>query len=253
MKRLPRRLSYGEEATLVEHLDELRSRLFVMLGALLVGFIVAFVFHHYLLDLLNRPLPNRVGKPVTFGVAEPFMTAMWISLYAGLLLALPVFFWQLWSFLVPAVDQRHERQIMFFTALAAVLMVVGIIFGFYVALPAAVHWLTNFDKQQFHVLIRARDYYSFATKVLFAMAIVFELPMFVLALVRLGILSTAQLRRNRKIGYFIVACIAVALPGVDPVTTCLEGIPLAFLYEGSIWLSVLVERRARTDAYPAEV
>src|ERR687885_1513042 len=128
MKRLPRRLAYGEEATLVEHLEELRTRIFVMLGAVLVGFIVAFAFHHYLLDLLNRPLPDRVGKPVTFGVAEPFMTSMWISLYAGFLLALPVIFWKVWAFFVPAIDQRHERQIAFFTGLAAVLMVTGVVF-----------------------------------------------------------------------------------------------------------------------------
>ena len=248
MRLLPRRLSYGEEATLVEHLDELRTRIFVMLGALLLGFVVAFIFHHWLLDLMNRPLPARVGKPTTFGVAEPFLTAMWISLYAGVLLALPVIFWQIWAFFVPAVDSRNERQIAFFTALAAVLMVCGIVFGYYVALPKAVHFLTNFDKQQFHIQIRARDYYSFAAKVLFAMAIVFELPMFVIALVRLGILTTAQLRRNRKIGYFIVACVAVALPGVDPVTTIMEGAPLAVLYEASIWLSVLVERRAKMAA-----
>jgi sec-independent protein translocase protein TatC len=253
MRLLPRRLSYGEEATLVEHLDELRARIFVMLGALLVGFIVAFVFHHWLLDLMNRPLPRAVGKPTTFGVAEPFLTAMWISLYAGVLLALPIIFWQIWAFFVPAVDSRNERQIAFFTGLAAVLMVCGIVFGYYVALPKAVHWLTNFDKEQFHIQIRARDYYSFAAKVLFAMAIVFELPMFVIALVRIGILTSRQLRRNRKIGYFIVACVAVALPGVDPVTTILEGAPLAVLYEASIWLAVLMERREERAAAEPDV
>jgi sec-independent protein translocase protein TatC len=224
-----------------------------MLGALLLGFVVAFVFHHWLLDLMNQPLPKRLGKPTTFGVAEPFMTAMWVSLYAGVLLALPIIFWQVWAFFVPAVEYRNERQIAFFTVLAGVLMVCGVVFGYYIALPKAVHFLTNFDKEQFHVQLRARDYYSFAAKVLFAMAIVFELPMFVLALVRLGILTSAQLRRNRKIGYFIVACIAVALPGVDPVTTVLEGAPLAVLYEASIWLSVLVERRAEAAAAEPDV
>jgi sec-independent protein translocase protein TatC len=253
MRLLPRRLSYGEEATLVEHLDELRTRIFVMLGALLLGFVVAFVFHHWLLDLMNRPLPKTVGKTTTFGVAEPFLTAMWISLYAGVLLALPIIFWQIWAFFVPAVDSRNERQIAFFTGLAAVLMVCGIVFGYYVALPKAVHFLTNFDKEQFRIQIRARDYYSFAAKVLFAMAIVFELPMFVIALVRLGILTTAQLRRNRKIGYFIVACVAVALPGVDPVTTIMEAAPLAILYEASIWLSLLVERRAAAASAEPDV
>ena len=120
----------------------------------------------------------------------------------------------------------------------------GIVFGYFVALPAAVHYLTNYDKNLYDIRIRARDYYSFATMVMLAMALVFELPILVIALVRLGILSTARLRRERRLGYFIVACIAVALPGIDPVTTVIEAIPLVILYELSIWLSVLLERRA---------
>ena len=98
MKRLPRRLRSGEEATLVEHLDELRARIFVSLGALVVGFAIAFVFHRHLLHWLNAPLPADRGKPVTLGVAEPFLTAMKVSLMAGFALALPVVLWQLWSF-----------------------------------------------------------------------------------------------------------------------------------------------------------
>src|ERR1044071_9005808 len=91
MKRLPRRLQHGEEATLVEHLDELRTRIFVCLGALLIGLIVGYVIHDHLIHWLNRPLPEgRVGRPITFGVAEPFLTSFKISLYAGFLLALPV-------------------------------------------------------------------------------------------------------------------------------------------------------------------
>lgn len=244
MKRMPRRLRYGEEATLVEHLEELRQRIFVCLGALLVAFVVAFVFHRHLLHLLNSPLPDRLGKPVTFGVAEPFMTSMWISLYAGFLVALPVFLWQVWAFFMPAVDERHSRTIGMFVLFAALLLVCGVVFGYYVALPAAVHFLTNYDSSQYHILVRARDYYSFSALVLLAMGIVFELPMFVLGLVRLGIVSTAKLRRTRRVGYFIVACVGVALPGVDPVTTMIETIPLWVLYELSIWLSILVERRA---------
>ena len=107
------------------------------------------------------------------------------------------------------------------------------------------HYLTNYDKNEFNIQIRAADYYSFVTMVLIAMAIVFELPVFVLALVRLGILTTRQLRKNRRMGYFIVACVGVALPGVDPVTTLIETVPLWFLFELSIWLSILAERRQR--------
>jgi sec-independent protein translocase protein TatC len=245
MKRLPRRLDHGEEATLVEHLDELRTRIFVCLGALLIGLIVGYVFHDHLIHWLNRPLPEgRVGRPITFGVAEPFLTSFKISLYAGFLLALPVILWQGWSFLAPALEEASQRRIIGFVFLASGLLVAGIVFGYFVALPAAVHYLTNYDKNLYDIRIRARDYYSFATMVMLAMAFVFELPILVIALVRLGILSTARLRRERRLGYFIVACIAVALPGIDPVTTVIEAIPLVILYELSIWLSVLLERRA---------
>jgi sec-independent protein translocase protein TatC len=245
MKRLPRRLEHGEEATLVEHLDELRTRIFVCLGALLIGLIVGYVIHDHLIHWLNRPLPEgRVGRPITFGVAEPFLTSFKISLYAGFLLALPVILWQGWSFLAPALEEASQRRVMGFVFLATGLLVAGIVFGYFVALPAAVHYLTNYDKHLYDIRIRARDYYSFATMVMLAMAVVFELPILVIALVRLGILSTARLRRERRLGYFIVACIAVALPGIDPVTTVIEAVPLVILYELSIWLSVLLERRA---------
>jgi sec-independent protein translocase protein TatC len=252
MKGLPRRLGYGEEATLVEHLEELRERIFVCLGALVLGFIVTYVFHHQVLDWLNRPLPEHVKKPTTFGVAEPFLTVLKISMFGGVLLAAPVILWQLWSFFAPAIDDQQNRRIRIFVLFACSLLVSGIFFGYFVTLPAAVHYLTNFDKEQFNIQLRAKDYYSFTTMVILAMAVVFQLPIFVLALVRLGILSTRQLRRNRRIGYFIVVVIAVALPGIDPFTTALESLPLLVLFELSIWLSILVERRhpAPQEALP---
>jgi sec-independent protein translocase protein TatC len=244
MKRLPRRLRQGEEATLVEHLDELRSRIFVSLGALVLGFVVAFVFHRHLLHWLNAPLPAGRGNPVTFGVAEPFLTAMKVSLMAGFALALPVVLWQLWSFLAPAVEQHAERMVLIFVLFATALLVAGVAFGYWVVLPKAVQFLTNFDQHQFDIKIRAKDYYSFVLTVLFAVGLVFELPIFLLALVRLEVLSTKTLRSNRRLGYFIVAVIAVLLPGIDPVTTTMEAVPLVILYEASIWLAVLMDKRA---------
>jgi sec-independent protein translocase protein TatC len=244
MVRLPRRLHHGEEATLVEHLDELRTRIFVALGALAIGFAVAFVFHHTLLDWLNAPLPEDRGKPITLGVAEPFLTAVKVSMLGGLALATPVVLWQLWSFLAPAVEPNAERTVLLFVAIATVLLACGIAFGYWVVLPKAVHFLTNFDESQFQIQLRAKEYYGFVMTVLLAVGLVFELPIFMLALIRLDVLSTSTLRRNRRLGYFIVAVIAVLLPGIDPVTTTLEMVPLIALYEASIWLGVLVERRA---------
>src|SRR5919197_2242328 len=230
MKRLPRRLRHGEEATLVEHLDELRSRIIVSLVALALGVTVGFIIHRHLIHWLNRPLPEgRIGRPITFGVAEPFLTSFKISIYAGLLLALPVMLWQAWSFLAPAFEEAQQRRVVLFVFLATGLLVCGIVFGYFVALPAAVHYLTNFDKSLYDIRLRARDYYSFATMVMLAMAVVFQLPIVLLALVRLGILSTERLRKERRVGYFVVACIAVALPGIDPVTTVIEAVPLVIL------------------------
>jgi sec-independent protein translocase protein TatC len=249
MAGLPRRLEHGEEATLVEHLEELRQRIFVCLGALLVGFIVAYIFHQRLIHLLTDALPPGYRRLSTFTLGEPFMTSMWISLYAGFLVAIPVILWQGWLFFSPALDPAHARMVRLFTLLATVLLVAGVLFGYYLALPAAAHFLAHYDSTDYRQFIRARDYVSFAAKVLIAMAIVFELPIFVVGLTRTGILTTQKLRKNRRIGYFVVACVAVALPGVDPVTTIMEGIPLVILYEASIWLSLLLDRRsARAQA-----
>jgi sec-independent protein translocase protein TatC len=242
MLRLPRRLAHGEEATLVEHLDELRSRLIVCLLAVVSTSIVTFIFHGYLLTWLNRPLPHRFREPVTFGVTEPFVMSLKISITAGFLLALPIVLWQLWSFLAPAVDERTQRLIAGFAGLASGLLVIGIVFAYFVVLPPAIHFLTGYDKQHYDILVRARDYYSFVTMILAGMGILFELPLFVLALVRIGIITTRRLRRTRRVGYFLVAVLGLTLPGPDPVTTALEVLPLWALYEISIWLAVLSDR-----------
>jgi sec-independent protein translocase protein TatC len=241
---LPRRLSHGDEATLVEHLEELRVRMFVCIGALAAGAIVGFVFHHRVIHWLILALPHQHRQLLTLSPGEPFMTSMWVSIYAGFLLALPIILWQLWGFLIPAFDPAHERMLKYFVLLATILMVAGVAFGYFFALPSATRFLTNYDNSIYDIQIRAKDYLSFAVKVLIGMAIVFELPIFVIGLTRLGVISTATLRSKRRIGYFIVACVAVALPGVDPITTTFEAIPLAILYELSIWLSVLLDRRA---------
>jgi sec-independent protein translocase protein TatC len=241
---LPRRLDHGEEATLVEHLEELRQRLFVCLGSIGVFFVVGYIFHERLIELLKEPLPAAQQDLLTIKIGEPFMTSIWVSLYFGFLAALPVILWQAWSFFIPAVDRSHAKLLRAFVLFASALLVAGLAFGYFIALPAAVHFLINYDSDIFNAQVQARPYISFATQVLFAMAFVFELPIFVVGLTRMGVITTRKLRRNRRIGYFVVACIAVALPGVDPVTTLIEAMPLVVLFELSIWLCVLLDRRA---------
>jgi sec-independent protein translocase protein TatC len=250
MARLPRRLGHAEEATLGEHLDELRSRLFVMLGALAVGTIVAYAFHGHVLHWLNRPLPVGHKQLLATGVAEPFTVTVTVSLYAGFVLALPVLLWQLWLYFAPAVDPAAERKVLALALAAVALAAAGIAFGYWILLPRAIHFLTNYDNAHFVHLIRASSYYNFVVTVLVGIVIIFQTPLVVCGLVSLGVLSSRTLRRQRRMGYFVTAAIALALPGPDPVTTFLELLPMWLLFEGSIWLAVLVERR-RPKAAPA--
>jgi sec-independent protein translocase protein TatC len=243
MARLPRRLGHGEEATLAEHLDELRARLFVILGAVLVATIVAFAFHSRLLDWLNQPLPAGHRRLLATGVAEPFTVSIAVSLYAGILVASPIILWQLWAFFAPAFEANAERKVFVLVVFAAVLGAAGLSFGYWVLLPRAIHFLTNYDSRHFIHLIKASTYYSFVVTVLLGIVVVFQLPLVVLGLVSLGVFSSRSLRRHRRIGYFVTAVIALALPGPDPVTTFLELLPMWALFEGSIWLAVLFERR----------
>jgi sec-independent protein translocase protein TatC len=250
MRPLPRRLGHGEEATLVEHLDELRTRLVVSLIALVLAFAVAFAFHDHLIRWLEQALPENRRRLITFGVAEPFMTSMWVSLYAAFLLALPVILWQTWSFLAPAVEEGAQRAVAVFVVFASLLAAGGIAFGYFVVLPAAVHFLTNYDSSLYDIQIRARDYISFASLVMLAVALVFEVPIFVLALVRLRIMSAAKLRRTWRVGVVAMAALAVALPGIDPVTTTIEMIPLILLYLLAVGLAGIFERRWRPEVEP---
>jgi sec-independent protein translocase protein TatC len=243
MLRLPRRLRSGEAAQLVDHLGELRARIVVSLVAVGAGFGVAYAVHAQILGVLNTALPAVNRPPVTFGVTEPFMTSLKVSLFAGLGLALPIVLWQFWAFIAPALEPGVNRAIGWLVISSALLFAAGAGFGLRVALPAAVHFLTGYDSTLYNIQIRAKDYYSFAIMVLVAVGIVFELPVFVLALVRLRVLSSAKLRRNRRIGYAAVAGLAVALPGVDPITTLMEMGPLMVLFESSIWLAVFFEKR----------
>jgi len=247
--RLPRRLDHGEEASLVEHLDELRQRLFVCLGAIIVGCVIGFVLHERIIHWFVLTVPEHVLKEqgdtlLTFTPAESFLTSIWISIYFGIVVAMPVIFWQLWQFFVPAVDRAHARLIKYFVLLAWVLATVGILFGYFIVLPAAENFLLNFNDNTFSNSLQAKPFLTFCVHVELAMALIWELPLFVVALTRLGIVKTSSLRRNRRLGYFLVVCLAVLLPGVDPVTVFFETLPLLILFECSIWLSVLLDRRS---------
>ena len=245
----PPRLGHGEAAPLVDHLGELRHRVFITLGALGPAFAVAFAFHSHLIRWLTAPLPDDV-KLVTLGVTEPFTTAVKISLVAAFALALPVVLYQVWAFLAPAAEQQLQRLLAGLVAVATGLFLAGAAFGYFIVMPRAITFLISFDETLYDVQVRAGYYLSFAALLLLAMGVIFELPVFILALVRLGVLTSDKLRRNRRIGYVAMIVLAVTLPSVDPVSLLLEALPLIALFEGSIWLAVAFERRWQRAGRP---
>jgi sec-independent protein translocase protein TatC len=243
LKRLPRRLRHGEEATLVEHLGELRTRLLISLAAIFLPAIVLFVsLRGELIELLLEPLPKD-KELITLGVTEPFFTSLKVCFFAGLAIGLPIVLYQLWSFLAPALEEAKQRTVAIAATAGAVLFAAGAAFAYFVVLPKALTFLTNFNDDLFNVQIRASYYFSFVLVALLGMGLVFEMPIFVLTLVRLRIVTSAQLRRNWRMGVVLVFVVAILLPTVDPVSLAFEVVPLLALYFLSVWLATFMEKR----------
>jgi sec-independent protein translocase protein TatC len=198
-------------------------------------------------DIRRLSAAPQGDRPVTLGIGEPFTTTVTVSLIFALILALPVVLLQAYGFLIPAFAPEQRRVIRPLIAAIPFLFSAGVVFGYYVVLPAAVHFFQNFNSSQFNVLVQAAPYYKFAATTLLAMGLVFQVPVGVLAITRAGVISPRRLRKSRR--WAIVACGAVAafLPG-DAVTLLLETVPLYLLFEVSVLLATLVERRANRAA-----
>ncbi len=225
-----------DRLTLVEHLDELRTRIIVSLAVFGVALALCFWQNHLLLKIANEPLPNNF-TPITLSPTEPFLTTFTICAYGAIILSLPILLYQAYAYLLPAFSHQERRVILPLLLMVPFLFLAGVAFGYFVVLPAAVHFLLNFNSSEFSTQLRARDYYSFFATTLLACGVVFQVPVGILAVTRLGIVSVEQLKRNRRYAYLVCAVVAAALPGVDPVTMLIEMVPLLALYEVSILLA----------------
>jgi sec-independent protein translocase protein TatC len=244
-------IQHEDELSLVEHLDELRTRLIIVIGAFVAVLAVCFWQNDKILDIVNAPLPAGT-EPSTFAVSEAFMSTLTVTAYAALIITSPLIVYQVYAFVVPAFsaeEQRVAKPLMFLTP---VLFVAGCVFGYYIVLPAAVTFLLNFNADQFNILLRASDYYSFFGMTVLAMGALFEMPLAILIAARMGIVNSQQLRANRRYAIVIIAVVAMLLPGVDPVSMLIEMVPLLILFELSIWLTVwFAKPKAHEDAVTA--
>ncbi len=233
-----RPVSHEDRLTLVEHLDELRTRVIVCLLVFGVALALCFWQNELLLEIASGPLPSDHEKLLTFGVAEPFTTTLTVATYGALILSLPILLYQAYAYVLPAFSDRERRVVLPFLVFVPVLFAIGVLFAYFVVMPAAVKFLLGFNDTQFNVQVRARDYYSFFSTTMLAGGLVFQLPLGILAVTRLGIVSVEGLSGNRRYAYLAIALLAAALPGVDPVSMRIEMVPLLLLYE----LSILIAR-----------
>jgi sec-independent protein translocase protein TatC len=237
MARRVKAVAHEDRLTLVEHLDELRSRLIVCIAVFGVALALCFWQNHLLLEIASGPLPDQHDQLITFGVTEPFTTTLTVSVYGAVVLALPFVLYQLYAYVLPAFSQAERRIVLPILLLFPVLFLAGIAFAYFVVMPAAVNFLLSFNDSQFNIQVRARDYYSFFSMTEIACGLIFQMPLAIIAVTRLGIVRVEQLSENRRYAYLAIAILAAALPGVDPVTMLIEMVPLLVLYELSILLA----------------
>ena len=313
MAQVLRPIGHDDRLSIVDHLDELRSRLIVCLAALLVAFGICFWQNHALLSVVNRALPHvstgqrglasvqnravaqRQGllrsahafaglaaapgtspaarqayttaaqglttaanslpqtptlqeKPITIGVGEPFTTTLTVAAYFALLFSLPVLIYEAYAFVIPALSRQERRIALPTMAVAPALFIAGVVFAYLVVLPPAVHFLQGYNSNHFDILVQAKSYYKFEILTMLGIGLAFQLPLGLLALHQIGVINGRTLTRHWRYAVVIIAVIAAAMPGADPVTTGLEMLPLLLLYLASIVMLKIADRRAAARA-----
>ena len=241
---------HEDRLTVVDHLDELRSRLTVAVAAFIVAFALTTWQSDLVLQVVNAPLPDG-REPITLGPAEPFVQTLKNAGYAALVLALPVVLYQVYAFVVPAFSPRERRVARPLLLMVPVLFCAGVAFCYIVVLPPALDFLLGFNESQFDTQLRASDYYDFVALTMLALGLGFQVPVGVLALTRLGVVTSQKLRRSRRYAIVVIAVLAALLPTLDPVTLLLEMLPLLALYELSIQLARIFEPRSEPQAMAA--
>ncbi|MBU2602337.1 MAG: twin-arginine translocase subunit TatC [Actinobacteria bacterium] len=236
-----------ERMNVVDHLGELRKRLVIAISSIVVGMVVAFIAKDWVFAVLKRPLLNMDGVNAdltTFSPTEPFMTVLRVSIYAGLVLALPIVLWQLWAFIMPALYESEKRSVLPYVLFTTVLFLTGIVFAYFLVLPIGLSFLVGYGGDIFVQQLRAADYISFVTLFLLAFGVVFEVPAIMLMLTAAELVDHVSLRRVRKYAVIGIAVAAMVLtPGGDPLSMLLMMGPLIGLYELGILLSQYASRR----------
>jgi sec-independent protein translocase protein TatC len=237
-------MNEDEKQPFLSHLEELRKRLVAISIGIGVGFVVCYIFSDQLFKLLVLPLRSALPKGDTLiftNLPEMFITYLKVSLIAGVLLASPFIFYQLWLFIAPGLYRHEKRYILPFVIFSTILFVGGALFGYFVVFPFGFKFFIGFSNEYVKALPSVKQYFSFSITLLFAFGVVFELPVVIFFLAKMGVITPEFLKKQRKYAILIIFIVAAILTPPDAATQIMMAVPLLILYE----IGIIVAKMAR--------
>jgi len=230
----------------LDHLEELRRRLVICAIAVGLGFIISYVFAKQLFSYLILPLTKVLpedSRLIFTNLPEMFIAYIKVALVAGIILAIPIIFYQLWMFLAPALYQKEKRYIIPFVLFSSILFAAGALFGYLVVFPYGFKFFVSFATEDIQALPSVKQYFSFAIRLLLAFGLVFEMPIVVLFLTKIGLITPDKMKEFRKFAILSSFILAAILTPPDVATQLMMALPIIILYEISIFLSKTMYRK----------
>ncbi len=244
-------MAEDEKLPFTGHLDELRKRLISCFIAVGIGFVLSYAFKEYLFEILTLPLINVMGsgeKMIFTGLPEAFFTYLKVALLSGLMLSAPIILYQFWLFVAPGLYDKERRLLMPIVILSTFFFIGGALFGYFIVFPWGFKFFLGFASETIRPLPSMKEYLSFSAKLLLAFGLVFEMPLVITFLAKLGLVSVDFLRKNRKYALLLFFVGAAILTPPDVVTQVMMAGPLMILYE----ISILGARIFQKKSPPAQ-
>ncbi len=232
-----------EKLPITDHLEELRWRIVKCLVAVAVGFVGTYAFAKQIFNFLVGPymaVKPPESQLIFTSLPEAFITYLKVAFFSGLILALPVIFFQLWKFIMPGLYERERKHVIPFVLVATIFFAGGASFAFYVVFPFAFKFFIEIAGPELVAMLTIREYLNLVIRLLFAFGITFELPVVIYFLAKIGIVNHRMLASQRKYAVLIVVVLAAFLTPPDVISQVLLAIPLLLLYEVSIWVAYII-------------
>lgn len=234
----------NEKMPFTQHLEELRKRLIIIFATIGVGFLLTYFISDKIISMLQKPL----GQDLIFiAPTEAFFVNLKAAFFSSIILTIPITLYQIWKFISPGLLTEEKRYTLPFVIFSTIMFFVGGIFAYFLIIPFGIKFLLNYGSQQIKPMLSLGNYISFTTKLILAFGFVFELPLVILFLTKLGLVTPAFLTKNRKYAVLIVVIVAAILTPPDVFTQILMAIPLIILYEAGILLSKLTYRKKKEE------